>query len=240
MSGTVTIIPAKIGSQRLPQKNIKPLGGRPLLTWSVKAALDSGVCGDVIVSTESRQVQEVALQAGAQVPFFRPEHMAKDPYGVVDVCLFMLDELERRGNSYDRLIILLPTAPFRNAEDIVAANRIFDDEDGKYLMSVNESEHLPYSMLKVDEKHPQTLVPCFPEYVGAKRHEVPKAYRPNGAIHVLDVAEFRQSRTYFGSPLLHYIMPGERCIDIDTPEDFEYAQYLIEKGRFDEQSNYPD
>jgi CMP-N-acetylneuraminic acid synthetase len=89
-------------------------------------------------------------------------------------------------------------------------------------------------MLKIDENHPETVIPCFPEYVGAKRHEVPKAYRPNGAIHILDVPAFVESRTYFGTPLLHYIMPSERCVDIDSIEDFEYAQYLIEKGKFDE------
>jgi CMP-N-acetylneuraminic acid synthetase len=233
MSDTLTIIPAKLGSTRLPQKNIKPLGGLPLLGWSVQAALDSEVCGDIVVSTESKRVKEVALKTGAQVPFFRPERLAKDPYGVVDVCLFMLEEFEKRSKTYGKLIILLPTAPFRSAEDIIAANKIFNANNGKYLMSVNESEHLPYSMLKIDKEKPETVIPCFPEYVGAKRHEVPKAYRPNGAIHILDVPAFMESRTYFGFPLLHYIMPPERCIDIDAIEDFEYAQYLTEKGKID-------
>src|SRR5690242_16704474 len=115
------LIPAKAGSVRLPGKNIRCLAGKTLLERAVISARKSGVCDRVFVSTESEEVADIAKACGIELPFMRPEHLARDPAGVVEVALHVLDEWEKRGESFDTLVILLPTSPFRLASDIIGS-----------------------------------------------------------------------------------------------------------------------
>lgn len=228
---TLTIIPAKAGSTRLPKKNILPLAGKPLLGRTVEKAIASGICGTVMVSTESEEVALIAREYGAEVPFMRPDHLARDPYGVEDVCLHVLDSYETQGQSFEKLIILLPTSPFVLVEDICAAAATFQKEKAKFLFSVVEMGHV-FNALEFFGKGSR-VVPRFPEMASKKRHEVPELFRANGAITILDVISFREQGTYYGKPLHAYVMPWERSVDIDTKADFEHARYLIEKGVVD-------
>lgn len=228
MSKTLTIIPAKLGSTRLPQKNIRQLAGKPLILYTIEAALVSGICGEVMVSTESPKVAEIATVAGAIVPFMRPDYLGKDPSGVVDVCLNVLSTYENQGKIFEKLIILLPTSPFRGVNDIRAANKLFEGCDAKFLMSVSECEHSPYGALRADPNHENRMIACFPEYIGRKRHEVPQSYRANGAICIVNVTAFKEAGTYYGTPLYVYEMPWFRSIDIDTEIDFNFAEFIIE------------
>ena len=235
MNKTLTIIPAKAGSTRVPQKNIRLLAGKPLLQYAVEAAFESGVCGEIMVSTESEEVARVARENGASVPFMRPEFLGRDPYGVSDVCLHVLGEYEKMGQTFDKLIILLPTSPLRTAEDIKNADAVFDRESARFLMSVTEVVHSPHAALQRSEKGaPHVMVPCFPEWFGKKRHEIPVAYRIDGAVAILDVAAYREIGTYFGEPLHTYVMPWQRGVDIDTEADFAFAEFLIKERAYEE------
>lgn len=138
----LTIIPAKAGSTRLPLKNLLPLAGKSLLVRVIDTAVASGICGTVMVSTESEEVAVAAREAGAEVPFMRADHLARDPYGVADVCLNVLDCYEERGMLFDKLFILLPTSPFCHPEDVIAADRLFREEKAKFLFSVFEMGHV--------------------------------------------------------------------------------------------------
>ena len=227
MSKTLTIIPAKLGSTRLPQKNIRQLAGKPLIRYTIEAALASGICGEVMVSTESPKVAEIAVKAGANVPFMRPDYLGKDPSGVVDVCLNVLSTYENQQKIFEKLMILLPTSPFRGVNDIRAANKLFEDCDAEFLMSVSECEHSPYGALRAEPNHENRMIPCFPEYIGRKRHEVPQTYRANGAICIVNVTAFKEAGTYYGAPLYVYEMPWFRSIDIDTEIDFNFAEFII-------------
>ena len=229
MLRTLTIIPAKLGSTRLPKKNVRKLAGKPLIVYTIEAALSSGVCGEVMVSTESSRVAEIAIAAGAHVPFMRPDYLGKDPSGVVDVCLNVLSTYESLDHSFEKLTILLPTSPFRSADDIRTANKIFKDCGAEFLMSVSEYEHNPYGALRKKSGQDNRMFPCFPEHIGRKRHEVPNCYRANGAICIVDVAAFKSAGTYYGKPLYVYEMPWYRSIDIDTEMDLKFAEFLIEK-----------
>ncbi len=236
MSKTLTIIPAKLGSTRLPQKNIRQLAGKPLILYTIEAALASGVCGEVMVSTESQKVAEIATEAGASVPFMRPEYLGKDPSGVVDVCLNVLSTYKKQGKIFEKLTILLPTSPFRGIDDIRTANELFEDSHAKFLMSVSEYEHSPYGALRAEPDHKNRMIPCFPEYIGRKRHEVPQSYRANGAICIVNATAFKKAGTYYGAPLYVYEMPWYRSIDIDTEIDFNFAEFIIEKRINDDTS----
>ena len=221
------LIPAKLGSLRLPGKNIRELAGEPLLGWSVRAARESGVIDRIVVSTEEEEVAEIARDCGAEVPFMRPPELARDPAGVVQVGLHALKTLREQGAEFRTLIILLPTCPFRSAADVCDAFELFRRRDGRFLMSVSEYPHPPFSAMGLDGD--DLLSPFFPEYIGKKSQELPSAWRPNGAVHVLDVESFEATESYYSEPLLGYPMPRERSVDIDTEEDWQEAVQMLER-----------
>lgn len=216
------LIPAKGGSTRLAKKNIRPLAGRSLLSWTAEAARASGVMDRIIVSTEDEEVAQAARDIGLEVPFMRPLELARDPAGVVQVALHALEMLEAAGQTYDTLITLLPTCPLRIAADIRGAHDLFIARQRPFLMSVSEFDHSPLVALQPTEDG--RLEPYMPQYFGRKSQEMPPAYRPNGAVHVLDVKTFRQARSYLAQPLVGYVMPRERSFDIDTEADLRAAE----------------
>jgi CMP-N-acetylneuraminic acid synthetase len=228
MPRLLALIPAKGASTRLKRKNVLPLGGRPLIAWTVQAAVDAKVFDRIVVSTEDAEVAEAARAAGAEVPFVRPVDLAIDPAGVVQVALHALDELAAQDKDYDELCILLPTCPFRTAGDIRAALDLFRQRPEPNLISVASFEHTPFAAVGIDEDG--LLFPHFPDHFGKKTQELPVAFRPNGAIHILDVAWFRNTRSYLTPPVVAYVMPRERSIDIDTAEDLRVAEAMLATG----------
>ena len=228
--GVLTIIPAKLGSTRVSRKNIRLLAGKPLMAYAIKTALASGVCGEVMVSTESPQVVDVAQVHGAEVPFMRPEHLGKDPYGVGDVCKHVLAEYSKRGRRFQRLVIMLPTCPFVSLEDVQGCMRMFEEQDVHFLMSVSEFDHNPFAAMRFKEPGSSRLAGCFPDHLGKKRHELPQTYRANGAVCIVDCNAFWEAGTYYGEPLYGYVMPWYRSVDIDTEQDFQFAEFLIQQG----------
>lgn len=216
------LIPAKGGSARLARKNVARLGGKSLLAWAVDAARESGVIDRLILSTEDMQIAQKAESLGVEVPFLRPVELSRDPAGVVDVALHALDQLD---DSYETLIIMLPTCPLRTAADVCDALALYRERGATSLMSVSEFDHTPYAAL--DIRQDGTLAPHFPEYFGRRSQDMPAAYRPNGAIHILNVARFRTERSYIAPPVLAYVMPRARSVDIDTIEDLRLAETLL-------------
>lgn len=227
----VGLIPAKGGSQRFARKNIALLRGKPLIAWTAEAAIDSGIIGRLILSTEDEKVAAEARKLGIEVPFLRPPELARDPAGVVDVALHALDELEAAGAQYETLVILLPTCPLRTAEDIGSAYDLFRSQKEKSLMSVVEFDHTPFAALAVGATG--LIDPYFPDYIGRKSQAMPRAYRPNGAIHVLNVVRFRETRSYFAPPVAAYVMPRERSVDVDTVEDLRLAEAFLSDSQVD-------
>jgi len=216
------LIPAKGGSTRLAKKNIRQLAGRSLLAWTADAARASGIIDRLIVSTEDEEVAREARTLGIEVPFMRPLELARDPAGVVQVALHALETLEAAGKTYDTLVTLLPTCPLRHAEDIRGAYDLFTQRERPFLLSVSEFDHTPFAALGPTEDG--RLEPYMPQYFGRKSQEMPKAYRPNGAVHVLDVQAFRAAKTDIAQPMVGYVMPRERSFDIDTEEDLRAAE----------------
>jgi CMP-N-acetylneuraminic acid synthetase len=225
----LVLIPAKGGSTRLPRKNIRLLGGRPLLAWAIDSARSAMVSDRVVVSTDDQEIASIARDCGAEVPFLRPAELSQDPAGVVDVALHALEWHEGAGLRFETLIILLPTCPFRSADDIRSAFALFRSGNARFLMSVSRFDHTPFAAMRLDDN--SVLTPFFESYIGRKSQELPVAYRPNGAIHVLDVEAFRRSRSYFTQPLIGFPMPWERSIDIDSESDLQLAELLLARSR---------
>jgi CMP-N-acetylneuraminic acid synthetase len=219
------LIPAKRGSTRLPEKNIRLLAGKPLVGWTVDAARASGVIDRLVVSTEDELVARVARECGAEVPFIRPQELARDPAGVVQVALHALEAMRGLGAKFRTLIILLPTCPFRTAEDIRAAFALFREKRAEFLMSVSPFTHTPFAAMELTDEG--LLRPCFPQFIGKQSTELPSAWRANGAVHVLDVAAFEREKSYYAQPLIGYPMPLQRSVDIDSENDWQEAEWLI-------------
>lgn len=223
----LALIPAKGQSVRLPRKNLLPVAGRSMVTWAVESARQSGLFSRIAVSTEDAEIADAARALDIDVPFLRPDALARDPAGVVEVALHSLDEWQARGERFETLVILLPTAPFRTAADIQAAMRCYLDSGCGSLMSVSREVHSPLSSLVLKSGQ---LTPLHPEWLhrtGAKAaFDTPVLVRANGAVTILDVDRFRREREYYFYPLAAYEMPWERSIDIDTEQDYLFARFV--------------
>ena len=219
------VIPAKAASARLTKKNLRVLGDKPLLGWAAEAARETGRFERLIVSTEDEEVASVAKEFGLEVPFMRPAELALDPVEADGVGLHAVNALAERGERFDVLAIMLPTCPFRTAQDIVDAIELFLARDEPNLMSLAPFDHTPFAALRVDRSG--TATPVFPGLFGRPDRKRPAAYRPNGAIHVLDVAWFEESRSYLTDPIVGFVMPRARSVDIDTEEDLRLAARML-------------
>lgn len=224
---TLALIPAKGASVRLPRKNLLPVAGRSLLARTVDAAREAALFDRIAISTEDPEIAVAATALGLEVPFMRPDRLARDPAGVVDVALHSLDEWQARGEEYRTLVILLPTTPFRTAADIAGCMDRYVAAGATALMSVCREAHSPLSSLILRDG---VLTPLHPEWLhrtGAKATAAtPTLVRANGAVTILDVARFRAEREYYIYPLVAHEMPWERGIDIDTQEDYLFAQFV--------------
>ncbi len=219
------VIPAKAASTRLSRKNVRLLGGKPLLGWAAEAARATGRFDRLVVSTEDEEVAAVARRHELEVPFVRPAELAVDPVEADGVALHAIEALAAQGERFDVVAIMLPTCPLRTADDIDAALDLFLARDEPNLMSLSAFTHTPYAALRVGDNGQAT--PVFPDLFGRSRREHPSAYRPNGAIHVLDVDWFQQTRSYREGPMIGYVMPLDRSVDIDTEGDLRLAELML-------------
>lgn len=223
--GVLGLIPAKGGSTRLKRKNIVELGGRPLLAWTAAAALESGVMDRVVLSTEDEEIAAIGRELGLDVPFMRPDHLALDPAGVDEVALHLVETLESEGENYQTLIYMLPTCPFRTARHIQEGFALFQDQGCDFMISVAPFPHTPFAALALEEGG--VLRPHFPEYFGKKSQEMPDAYRPNGALHIMDVEAFKKAKTSYPEGVRAYVMGPEESLDIDSEDDLAQAEALL-------------
>mgnify|MGYP003650616170 CR=1 FL=1 len=220
--GVLAIITARGGSKGLPRKNVLPLGGVPLIAWTVRAALNAQCIGRVVVSTDDKEIAQVARDAGAEVPFRRPAVLASDTATSVDVVAHALQEVP----GHTRAVLLQPTSPFRTAADLDAGHTIWDGSDTPGCVSVCEAVDSPWLMYYSDAAG--RLSRLMPEPPGGlRRQDLPKTLVLNGAFYFFDLAEFfAQQRLVFAEGL-GFEMPQDRSLDIDTLADFEAAERQI-------------
>lgn len=219
----VAIIPARGGSQRLPRKNIIDFLGRPMLAYTVDAAIESGCFARVVVSTEDDEIAEAAGKTGAIVDRRRPE-LAAHQIGLVDVCLDFLDREEREGRSWQNLACLYATAPMRNAQDIRDTMRLLEPGFCGFAMAVTSYDHYPHQALQFEAGG--ALTPMWPDLVSRRSSDLPALRAGNGSTYAVNVSEFRKHRSFYGPDLRGHDMPRDRSVDIDTRDDLEFAVWL--------------
>lgn len=224
-SATVAIIPARSGSKRLPGKNILPLAGLPLLAWSVNAAAAYGRFADIVISSDSDQYCDLALAHGATRAIKRSVQLSSDSTTSFDVVLDVLERERQDDRDWTQFVLLQPTSPFRNADDIGRAMSLFEGRCAEAVVSVCETECPVEWTGRLD---PDFGMSEFVEATKSNRRtqDLPKSYRLNGAIYCLNVAAFQAQRTFVPVGALAYTMPRSRSIDVDTEEDFAIAEFL--------------
>lgn len=221
------LVVARGGSKGLPRKNVRPLGGRPLIAWTVEAARGARSLTRAIVSSEDGEILDRAREAGGETPFVRPAAFATDTASSVDVALHALDWLAAHEGQHPDVLVLLPaTAPLRRARHIdEAVATLLGDATLEAVVAVTEADYPPYWMLTVTEGR---LAWLFPEGGKAdRRQDLPVAFRPNGAIYAIRVAALRAQRTFYPRVTAPYVMPREESVNIDSALDFRLAELLL-------------
>lgn len=226
----LAVMPARGGSKGVPGKNIRPLGGKPLLAWTCEAVKGCDKIDRFVLTSDSPDIMKVARQWGCEVPYQRPASLAGDHTPSVDVALDLLDRL---GQGYDYMVWLQPTSPFRTTQDIHVALDLCHQQGADSLVSVTPTAKSPYWMFHLHEN--QTLHPVMSQPPPAtNRQDLPITYELNGALYVVRIPWFIRERRFFDASTLACIMPSERSLDIDTEDDFLMAeQWLLKKAMND-------
>lgn len=234
----IAIIPARGGSKGLPGKNIKPLLGKPLIGYTIEAALKSEFISDVIVSTDSEEIAAAARSFGATTPFLRPDELSIDTANAVDVYLHTMDYM-RKNYDYqqDKFLVLLPTAPLRTVAHINQAVRQFFDCKADTLISVKKAENPPGWYFVKNQAGMINNAGFTANTSMQNRQENNEYYIPNGAIYILDYELLKKKRTYYSDKTIPYIMDKKESVDIDTTDDFEYAEFLLKKSLLIKKNN---
>ncbi|WP_339782579.1 acylneuraminate cytidylyltransferase family protein [uncultured Marinobacter sp.] len=226
--GVVAIIPARGGSHRLPGKNIKLLAGKPLIAWTIEAALNSRVLDGIVVSSDDEDILNEARKYPVKV-LKRPDYLATSSATTFDTLLHCLDLLPSQEIAVDQIMLLQPTSPLRTAEDIDRALALKKESGACSVISVCECEHSPLWTNVLNEKGDmEEFIPS--QLLNKRSQDLPVYYRLNGAIYVADVDEFRKYRGFFMPNSRAYVMPAECSVDIDTEMDFKLSQLLLEKN----------
>lgn len=230
VNNILCIIPARGGSKRIPKKNVKLLGGKPLIVHTLEAALQSGVFSQIVVSSDDTAILSIAGQMEV-VKDYRPDFLCGDTVKAADV---VAEYLQREDNAkkFNITAMLLPTCPFRSHLDIEAAvNTLLSNDRYHFLISVTEYDFPPQFALEVD-KHSAIVMKEPQSYRISTRSQDQKTYyHPNGAVYVAKTKYFLRDKTFFGKPLLSYIMPKERSFDIDYPYQFRIAECMMRQKR---------
>jgi CMP-N-acetylneuraminic acid synthetase len=222
----VAVIPARAGSKGIPNKNLTKVGGKPLISWSIEAAVKSAKIDKIIVTSDG---DDILAGAGAYKEvdtLKRPSELAQDHTPTAPVITHALKELNITKDTYDYLILLQPTSPLRTTNHIDEAIEKMIDSDATALISVSEPEHHP---LKSFKKNAQGYLEGIVnnEYPFLPRQELPKVYQPNGAIYIVELKYFLENENFYSNQTIEFLMSAETSIDIDSVEDIKKVEDYV-------------
>jgi len=225
----LAIIPARSGSKRVPNKNIQPLGGIPLIAHTIKAAAHATKITRAVVSTDSEEIAKIAREWGGDVPFLRPLAIAGDTSPAIETLLHAVEIIEQDGRRVDAVVLLQPTSPLRTATHIDAALDLFESSKADTVIAVCQVREHPYYVWAVDDKGVRPFFSLKEMALG--RHELPTAVIENGSIFVIRRPVLDRGMMY-GERVVPYFMDARSSVDIDTPEDMRLAEtYLRDAGQ---------
>ncbi|MDX6713138.1 MAG: CMP-N,N-diacetyllegionaminic acid synthase [Blastocatellia bacterium] len=226
------IIPARGGSRGVPRKNIKSLGGKPLLQYTAEAALGARRLSKIILSTDDKQIAEVGLICGLEVPFMRPPEIAEDSTPTLPVVQHAVHWMENRGMFFDAVCLLQPTNPFRRAADIDGCIELLEESgaDSVVTMLPVPDEYNPHWVYLADSEGTMRLFTGETIPI-ARRQELPPAFHREGSVYVTQRDVLVYQNSLYGNCVRGYVLNGELGINIDNPSDWARAEERIGFGK---------
>lgn len=222
----IIIIPARGGSKRLPRKNILQLNGKPLIQWTIEAAIEANLNAPIFVSSDDDEILAVAslFEGDKVIPHKRPIELAQDDTSTASVLLDVIQSLERKNITPSTMVLLQPTSPLRNYQDITNAYLLYKGSESQdTVLSVCEVDHPKAWVGRLDEE----FVLHDIDFSGKRSQDYNKEYRLNGAIYISNIPLFLQNKTVFTEKIKAYIMPKNRSVDIDDFFDFQLCQFMM-------------
>ena len=230
----VALIPARSGSTRVLQKNIRPLAGHPLIAYAIAAARKSGIFDAIVCSTDSASYAEIARHYGAEVPFLRPAEISGSTSPDIEWVVSVLEQLRDSGRPFDCFSILRPTSPFRQPETIQRAWKVFLDAEGAHsLRAVEPVEQHPGKMWVVRGERMTPLLTLTPEdkpWHSQQVASLPRVYVQNASLEIAWSEMALRTRSIAGTVLVPFFTEGHEGTDINVAHDWWYAEYLVAKG----------
>lgn len=228
----LAVIPARGGSKRIPRKNVKEFGGKPMLAWSIDAALNSGCFDEVTVSTDDPEIADVARAFGASVPFMRPSTLSDDHTGTIPVVRHAVQWFLDNGAVAEKVCCLYATAPFVRAEDLRRGLNVLEATNGDYAFSVTSYAFPIQRALRVTEAG---RVEMFnPEHFTTRSQDLEEAFHDAGQFYWGTSQAWLEARMIFTPASAPVMLPRHRVQDIDTMEDWERAEWLFKAMRQEE------
>lgn len=224
------IIPARGGSKGIPRKNIKSLNGKPLIYYAIDTARSITTDENICVSTDDLEIKSVVENYGLRVPFLRPDELSTDTAGTHEVLLHALDYYEKQGKHYDIVLLLQTTSPFRTAEQVREALKIYDQSNADMVVSVKECPANPYYNV-FEEDAEGYLHVCKGDGNIFRRQDAPKVYEYNGAIYIMDAEKLKTTHMHKMQKRVKYIMDAQSSFDLDTMQDWEMAEMILKTNR---------
>jgi pseudaminic acid cytidylyltransferase len=222
----LAVIPARGGSKRIPRKNIKGLRGKPMIAYTIEAALQSGVFENVVVSTDDTEIAEISKQFGAEVPFVREASLADDHAPASLVTLDALERLDANHSTYHYISQLMPNCPLRSAEDIQKSFAQLRNTGADTQLSVNRFGWLnPWWAFKMEQRK---LEPLFPEAFKTRSQDLPPLYALTGALWWAKTNVLRREKTFHTATRTGFELSWQHALDIDDEDDWQMAEVLLE------------
>lgn len=221
MKKNIAIITARGGSKRIPRKNVKEFLGKPILAYSIEAAISSGVFEEIMVSTDDEEIAQIAKEYGAHVPFIRSEETSNDHATTTDVLLEVINEYKKRGQEFEYLCCIYPTAPFVTGEKLREAMDIIKKTDSDSLLPVVKFSFPPQRCLVVEKA---CVSYKWPEYMNTRSQDLEPFYHDCGQFYCMNCERFLATGKVFTDNTYAYICPETEVQDIDNAEDWEIAE----------------
>lgn len=221
----LAVIPARGGSKRIPRKNIKLFCGKPIIAWSIEAALASGCFDLVIVTTDDEEIAEVAKQWGAEVPFMRPQNLADDHTGTLPVIRQAIEAMQSQGVVIDQVCCIYATAPFVTSRDLRLGGETLHQSGASYAFSITS---YPFPIQRAIRMDCNGRVSMFqPEHFETRSQDLEEAYHDAGQFYWGKVSAWLAEAPFFSSDAIGVLLARHRVQDIDTVEDWVRAEWMF-------------
>jgi len=219
---SIAIIPARGGSKRIPRKNIRHFNGRPIIAYSIEAALKSDCFVEIMVSTDDFEIADVARDAGASVPFTRSSENSNDFATIADVCKEVLEQYHNLGKDFDLICCILPTAPFVSAERLKQGYELLAESGADSVVPVTSFGYPAQRAVKVDDGGRLSMI--WPEYYNSRSQDLPASYQDAGQFYWIQSRCLLEQKRFFAKNSLAMILPQMEVQDIDSLEDWQLAE----------------